>query len=746
MARHVQQHRISCLCDLLLARKNHGRWTMNANSEITEHVQRVTPWFLAGIILLGLALRLYRLDGNSLWVDEIVTQTLVQHDLFTMLMRIIAYDVHPPLFYLLEAQARSLWGNSEFGVRFLSALAGTATIPAIFVFGRALWGRAAALLTAMFIAVSPFFLRYAQEGRMYSLAIFLLVLAFYWLHRAKQSGKKRHWMGFVIAATLAFYTHYVAIILLTLAVLTVALFELWGLWRATSDLEKREKKVRLFLAGASYMACTLLFSPWIGVLALQASTFSKHLAAHQAMPSYVNSFFKISEMVFLSLSRRRMWERFLLFSLWVVGLFFAWRRKRWLPLALGGVPFWGTILILTLQVPPEMIFPHRVSLLVVPWLIWVMGGFAFLTEWIGRIFPRRFAHPVFLLGCLLAAIMVFEGGYVSAYYHWQKEDWRGLAQYLQQHHLTGGVILADGIFAWGGGDGLRVKQGLSYYLDSDTTIVTADVNTLSTLLQVNNGPVLGVIWYQGRLLDCDGHVHTTEFTNLRLLQLDRSTGSVIEDACQILEAMLCMQPFEAAKLDLHKALARIYLATDQPERGYMHLAVLQRTSPEDYAMLRQEADVNRFSWMLATARAAAAQGDMAEADQLFSQLSAMADGDEQRIRVLMAWGISHRFYGSPERAEELFLQVLAIDPGFTEARANYAATLFQQQNYQEALSQFKIVLSQAPDHFWAYYYSGLAYAKLDERDLAREMLLKAMAHAPDDNAYRFARKALEELE
>ena len=68
---------------------------------MTSEVWPRWEWMaLLGIMLLALALRLYRLDAQSLWNDEGTSVALAQRDLATI-TRNAADDIHPPLYYYL---------------------------------------------------------------------------------------------------------------------------------------------------------------------------------------------------------------------------------------------------------------------------------------------------------------------------------------------------------------------------------------------------------------------------------------------------------------------------------------------------------------------------------------------------------------------------------------------------------------------------------------------------------------------
>ena len=76
---------------------------------------RQALFLIVGVLTLALALRLYRLDAQSLWNDEGTTVQLVGADLGTI-TRLAASDIHPPFYYYALHFWTSIFGKSEFAV------------------------------------------------------------------------------------------------------------------------------------------------------------------------------------------------------------------------------------------------------------------------------------------------------------------------------------------------------------------------------------------------------------------------------------------------------------------------------------------------------------------------------------------------------------------------------------------------------------------------------------------------------
>src|SRR5204863_7317104 len=111
-------------------------------------------WLLGGIVLLAVLLRFPTVDSQSYWADEFLTVTLLKLRLPEMLGAIQTNEGMPPLYYVLAWLWTKPFGTAEAGLRSLSALFGTATVPVAYMAARDLArSQRAGLVTAALVAV-----------------------------------------------------------------------------------------------------------------------------------------------------------------------------------------------------------------------------------------------------------------------------------------------------------------------------------------------------------------------------------------------------------------------------------------------------------------------------------------------------------------------------------------------------------------------------------------------------------------
>ena len=156
------------------------------------------------LVLLGALLRFYRLGGQSLWVDEILTLkaaniggSLGLHDVLSN----IQGPLHAVLIHFIARLS-----TSEAALRCFSAVAGVATIPVVYLLGRDIAGRRVGLVAATLFTVSPFAVWYSQEVRNYSLLLFLSAVSTLAAWRIIVTGG-RAWCLYVASVTLALYSN-----------------------------------------------------------------------------------------------------------------------------------------------------------------------------------------------------------------------------------------------------------------------------------------------------------------------------------------------------------------------------------------------------------------------------------------------------------------------------------------------------------------------------------------------------------
>ena len=166
---------------------------------------------LVAITLLGGVLRFATLGRQSFWFDETTTARLIRLPLGSMLRTIPHIEATPPLFYVAAWLWARVFGFDEAGIRSLSALAGTVTVPVVYLGARQVATRRIGLVAAALTATSPLLVWYSQEARAYAFLALFSALSFLMFARAldrPSRGRVAAWAG---VCALALLSHYFAV-------------------------------------------------------------------------------------------------------------------------------------------------------------------------------------------------------------------------------------------------------------------------------------------------------------------------------------------------------------------------------------------------------------------------------------------------------------------------------------------------------------------------------------------------------
>jgi hypothetical protein len=192
-------------------------------------LSRRALFLLVLLLLAAYALRMARLDGQSLWWDEGISLHLATSSL-AEIARDRLDNIHPPLYFVALKGWLNLVGVSAFTGRYLSVLGALLQVPLVFAFSRAAMrgqrrGVVAVVpwLGAVLALISPLSVIYGQEIRVYAF-LPLIFLGLLWLGEriithGGMDARRLALLGAV--AWLGLHLHYIA-------AFGIAYVVLWG--------------------------------------------------------------------------------------------------------------------------------------------------------------------------------------------------------------------------------------------------------------------------------------------------------------------------------------------------------------------------------------------------------------------------------------------------------------------------------------------------------------------------------------
>jgi hypothetical protein len=154
---------------------------------------------LIAIVAFAAALRLSGLGASALWYDEAFSLAMARLPLLDM-VRAAALDFNPPLWEMIAWVSARIFGDSVMGLRLPSLMASIAAFLLAVLFVRKLAPNVGGYAGLLALALTPYQLWMAQDGRVYAV-MSLLYLAGAWF------ALKGRWLGFTACIGLLFYSH-----------------------------------------------------------------------------------------------------------------------------------------------------------------------------------------------------------------------------------------------------------------------------------------------------------------------------------------------------------------------------------------------------------------------------------------------------------------------------------------------------------------------------------------------------------
>jgi hypothetical protein len=236
---------------------------------------------VALLTVLAAVIRFYRIGHQGFWFDEATSALLVHFSPGKMFGLIPKTESTPPLYYCIAWVWSRVFGDSEAGLRSLSAVAGVATVPVMYAATARMVSIRAGVIAAALAACNPLLIWYSQEARSYSLLVLLCAGSILAASYLREHPTRRSAASWAIVSGLALATHYYAI-------LVVAPEALWLLYVHRSSRRVQTAFGFVVLCGLALMPLLIAQernhrSLWIG-----HSSLSRRVL--QVVPQFVIGF------------------------------------------------------------------------------------------------------------------------------------------------------------------------------------------------------------------------------------------------------------------------------------------------------------------------------------------------------------------------------------------------------------------------------------------------------------------------
>lgn len=253
-------------------------------------MEKIKNWITSNyiivlILILASAMRLYHLEYQSVWLDEIasITEANPAVKWADLEITIVTSDPHPQLYYILLKCSFLFFGYTIFVARLLSAIIGVLGVFSIYLLGKEVMNKKVGLISAFLLAINAFHLYYSQEVRMYSLLLLLTVLSFYRLMIFLKNATYKNAVWYGVFTGLMLFTQFFALFVLAsqLFILLIVLL------RQETKKDKLQFLYKSLVSGAIIIA---IFFPAIDIFI--ATTKKKYAAIQPTTIETIKQVFK----------------------------------------------------------------------------------------------------------------------------------------------------------------------------------------------------------------------------------------------------------------------------------------------------------------------------------------------------------------------------------------------------------------------------------------------------------------------
>jgi mannosyltransferase len=377
------------------------------------------------------------LSSQSIRLDESQTIWVTTKPIQTV-WKLIAQDVHVPLYFTILHYWIQIFGNDTVTVRIPSFIFYLLTLYVVYKFSQEAANRNAAYLAVFLFSLSPFVLWYSFEARMYTQFAFFSSLSTLFFLRMLRSEGENGKLGFFISTALGVYTHYFYLFFLFSQ--GIYLFGDFLIAQSKSGfLGALKQKLKLEFSFLSLSAvAVLLLAPWFFyVITLGEISSSEPLIPP---PSSFNIF---QTFAFFLFGYQSPVTQGLIVALWpmtVVLLFFVFTQRKKMQVANLGyfeVITFLPILLFFLVSFVRPIFLARYLIFTVPTLF-------FLVANVLLVFSKKISSVLITVTFIILFGFLFYQNISSSTP--VKENYRGVTEFLNNNVLPSDIVAVTAPF------------------------------------------------------------------------------------------------------------------------------------------------------------------------------------------------------------------------------------------------------------------------------------------------------------
>jgi 4-amino-4-deoxy-L-arabinose transferase-like glycosyltransferase len=394
---------------------------------------------LAVLTLIGVVLRAIGLN-SQLWYDEIYSLVVTSRPPLREIVTTYYGDIQHPLNTVLVHAAVVALGEAPWTARLPALCFGVATIPLLFLLGRAIGTVREGLLAAAFLTVSYHHIWFSQNARGYTALLFWTLLCTLLFYRGLAQLRWPWFLAYAIAAALGAYTHLTLVFVVVGHAATILLLAMASPRSRSAGL--RWLTMPTAAVAVSGILTLALYAPFFGQVVHYFQHLSGKMKAVSTPGWALVETLRGLEIGFGSQVMLLVGALFVACGLWGY-----WKANRVaflllvLPPAAAGL---GVIAMRGSMYPRYLFLLVGFAILIVVRGAMVLGGAAGRLAGGGR---EAAWGPVIGIGCmvLLCAASIATLGRV---YRHPKQDFFGALQFVEQERRGSEPVLTGGAAAW----------------------------------------------------------------------------------------------------------------------------------------------------------------------------------------------------------------------------------------------------------------------------------------------------------
>ncbi|MDI1317575.1 glycosyltransferase family 39 protein [Flavobacterium sp.] len=441
---------------------------------------------LLAIVAFGAVLRFYKLDNQSLWIDELFSMNVAnpKNDFRFIYTFLRDHDPHPPLYYFLIHLFFLLFGYTTLVLKLFSTLVGVLGIFSIYYLGKKMVNKQVGYIGAILVSVNYFHIYYSQEGRMYTLLFLTTCIAIYSFFVFIKKSTYQTMILFIIGSSLMIYSQFFGVFVL-FSMYIILLYTI-----IKSDLKERGTRLRMtIIAGIVTVVLyipsiiIILFNPKRESIWIQPPTWS-------TFESIFKEFFGFSQIL-----------NFIIIALFIIGLILYFIKHKKQQVKNGISPLISpegiliTILLITVILPvvySKLLLPIVVS----RYYICILPAVLILLAIAINNFKNNNVKILILIIFCFFSIknLIIDKAFYTSFY---KTQFKQAVNYMVQETPNDIIVSKLGDFY------------LRFYLDENNynkPVIENDINNYVSSIK-NDTLNLKNFWY------CDGHLPSYMPTN-----------------------------------------------------------------------------------------------------------------------------------------------------------------------------------------------------------------------------------------